>query len=100
MGIVQLLNSYNILIPRYVIENILDVKLVGVFASISYLLTIIDLFMNAISQNIIVRIKNAILNKDYNTLYKYTNSYLLITSLIMGLIIIIPIYLLKDIIIG
>ncbi|MEX6365112.1 oligosaccharide flippase family protein [Staphylococcus haemolyticus] len=100
LGIVQLLNSYNILIPRYVIENILDVKLVGVFASISYLLTIIDLFMNAISQNIIVRIKNAILNKDYNTLYKYTNSYLLITSLIMGLIIIIPIYLLKDIIIG
>lgn len=57
LGIVQLLNSYNILIPRYVIENILDVKLVGVFASISYLLTIIDLFMNAISQNIIVRIK-------------------------------------------
>ncbi|MCH4388449.1 oligosaccharide flippase family protein [Staphylococcus haemolyticus] len=100
LGIVQLLNSYNILIPRYVIENILDVKLVGVFASISYLLTIIDLFMNAISQNIIVRIKNAILNKDYNTLYKYTNSYLLITSLIMGLISIIPIYLLKDIIIG
>ena len=31
--------------------------MVGVFASISYLLNIVDLFMNAISQNIIIKLK-------------------------------------------
>ena len=39
--------------------------MVGVFASISYLLNIVDLFMNAISQNIIIKIKNFIQNKEY-----------------------------------
>ncbi|PNZ70009.1 hypothetical protein E2556_02065 [Staphylococcus croceilyticus] len=100
LGIVQLLNSYNILIPRYVIERVLDVKLVGVFASISYLLTIIDLFMNAVSQNIIVRIKNAILKKDYEKLIKYTNKDVFLMSLLLGLIVIIPVYFFKDLIIG
>ncbi|WP_270667630.1 lipopolysaccharide biosynthesis protein [Staphylococcus hominis] len=100
LGIVQLLNSYNILIPRYVIENFLSIKLVGVFASISYLLTIIDLFMNAISQNIIVKIKNAILNKNYKFLFKYTNREVFLTSVLLGVIVIVPVYFFKDIIIG
>ncbi|MFG0935308.1 hypothetical protein ACF91D_32190, partial [Staphylococcus sp. 231237_7MaSpsaltlick] len=35
LGFVQLLNSYNILIPRYIIEHKLTLDLVGIFASIS-----------------------------------------------------------------
>src|SRR5699024_1684663 len=53
LAIVQVINSYNVLIPRYFIEHFVSVEILGVFAAISYLLTIVDLFMNAISQNII-----------------------------------------------
>lgn len=92
LGIVQLLNSYNILIPRYVIENILSVEMVGIFASISYLLTIIDLFMNAISQNIIVNIKNYIKNGDFIKLKRFINKDVFIVSLLLVIVLLVPIY--------
>ncbi|QKQ28722.1 oligosaccharide flippase family protein [Staphylococcus hominis] len=100
LGFVQMINSYNIMIPRYVIEGILSVKMVGVFASISYLLTIVDLFMNAISQNIIIKIKNFIQNKEYKKLTKYINRDVFLYSIVLGVIVIIPVYFLKDFIIG
>src|SRR5699024_10635107 len=92
LGIVQLLNSYNILVPRYVIESILSVKMVGIFASISYLLTIIDLFMNALSQNIIVNVKNNIENGNFIKLKRFINKGVFIVSLVLVLVLIIPIY--------
>ena len=100
LGFVQMINSYNIMIPRYVIEGILSVKMVGVFASISYLLNIVDLFMNAISQNIIIKIKNFIQNKEYKKLTKYINRDVFLYSIVLGVIVIIPVYFLKDFIIG
>jgi len=65
LAIVQVINSYNVLIPRYFIEHFVSVEILGVFAAISYLLTIVDLFMNAISQNIILDIKDSIKNYKY-----------------------------------
>ncbi|WP_017723016.1 lipopolysaccharide biosynthesis protein [Staphylococcus xylosus] len=92
LGIVQLLNSYNILIPRYVIESILSIKMVGIFASISYLLTIIDLFMNAISQNIIVNIKNNIGSGNFTKLRRFINKDIFIVSIVLVIVLIMPIY--------
>ncbi|WP_438327360.1 lipopolysaccharide biosynthesis protein [Staphylococcus pseudintermedius] len=96
LGVVQLVNAYNILIPRYAIEKFLNVSLVGIFASVSYLLTIIDLFMNAISQNIIIRIKDSFNNKRYGELEKYIFKKVPIYSAFIGLMIIIPVYFFKD----
>ncbi|MGX0125507.1 lipopolysaccharide biosynthesis protein [Staphylococcus hominis] len=100
LGFVQMINSYNIMIPRYIIENFLSLKLVGVFASISYLLTIIDLFMNAISQNIIVRIKSYVNKKEFIKLSKYINKDIFLYSIILGFIVILPVIFLKDLLIG
>lgn len=100
LGFVQMINSYNIMIPRYIIENSLSLKLVGVFASISYLLTIIDLFMNAISQNIIVRIKSYVNKKEFIKLSKYINKDIFLYSIILGFIVILPVIFLKDLLIG
>lgn len=100
LGFVQMINSYNIMIPRYIIENFLSLKLVGVFASISYLLTIIDLFMNAISQNIIVRIKSYVDKKEFIKLSKYINKDIFLYSIILGFIVILPVIFLKDLLIG
>src|SRR5699024_6677542 len=65
LAIVQVINSYNVLIPRYFIEHFVSVEILGVFAAISYMLTIVNLFMNAISQNIILDIKDSIKNYKY-----------------------------------
>ncbi|MCH4518265.1 oligosaccharide flippase family protein [Staphylococcus haemolyticus] len=100
LGFVQMINSYNIMIPRYIIENFLSLKLVGVFASISYLLTIIDLFMNAISQNIIIRIKSYVDKKEFIKLSKYVNKDIFLYSIILGFIVILPVMFLKDLLIG
>ncbi|EIT1270097.1 hypothetical protein L1G63_000821 [Staphylococcus pseudintermedius] len=96
LGVVQLVNAYNILIPRYAIEKFLNVSLVGIFASVSYLLTIIDLFMNAISQNIIIRIKDSFNNKRYGELEQYIFKKVPTYSAFIGLMIIIPVYFFKD----
>lgn len=84
LGIVQLLNSYNILIPRYVIEDKLSIAAIGIFAAISYLLTIIDIFMNAISQNFIVSIKSKIKNNQFSKLRKFILRDVLIASVVLG----------------
>lgn len=86
LGIVQLLNSYNILIPRYIIEYKLSLKEVGIFAAISYLLTVVDLFMNSISQNIIISIKNKISNNKYDELKKFLKIKVTAISFIIGLL--------------
>lgn len=86
LGIVQLLNSYNILIPRYIIENLLSLKAVGIFASISYLLTIMDLFMNAISQNFISSIKEAANRNEIVKLRNFINKQVLLSSFILGIV--------------
>ncbi|MHD0449428.1 oligosaccharide flippase family protein [Staphylococcus cohnii] len=86
LGVVQLLNSYNILIPRYLIENFLSLKDVGIFASISYLLTIMDLFMNAISQNFITSIKESVNKNEMRKLKKFMNKHVLMSSFMMGIV--------------
>ncbi|MES3712579.1 oligosaccharide flippase family protein [Staphylococcus ureilyticus] len=86
LGVVQLLNSYNILIPRYLIENFLSLKDVGIFASISYLLTIMDLFMNAISQNFITSIKESVNKNEIKKLKKFMNKHVLMSSLMLGIV--------------
>ncbi|MEB7965762.1 lipopolysaccharide biosynthesis protein [Mammaliicoccus sciuri] len=93
LGFVQLLNSYNILIPRYIIEHKLTLDLVGIFASISYLLTIVDLFMNAISQNIIIEIKNKVKLKSFEDLENFLRKKVSLISITLGLILIIMIHL-------
>lgn len=100
LGIVQLLNSYNILIPRYVIERFVNVEAVGIFASISYLLTVIDLFMNAISQNIVIKIKNTISNSNYKKLLAYINRDVFIFSILLGALVIVPVYFFNEFIVG
>lgn len=100
LGFVQMINSYNIMIPRYIIESFLSVKLVGVFASISYLLTIIDLMMNAISQNIIIKVKNYVKNNEFVKLSKYINKDIFLYSLLLGIVVLIPILFLKEFLIG
>lgn len=86
LGVVQLLNSYNILIPRYIIENKLSLESVGIFAAISYLLTIVDLFMNSVSQNIIITIKNKIKSGNFDELKTFLKFKVTFLSLIIGLI--------------
>ncbi|MEB5677410.1 polysaccharide biosynthesis C-terminal domain-containing protein [Mammaliicoccus sciuri] len=93
LGFVQLLNSYNILIPRYIIEHKLTLDLVGIFASISYLLTIVDLFMNAISQNIIIEIKNKVKTKSFEDLENFLRKKVSLISITLGLILIFMIHL-------
>ncbi|MBB4832127.1 O-antigen/teichoic acid export membrane protein [Staphylococcus hominis] len=84
LGIVQLLNSYNILIPRYVIERYLSLEAVGIFASISYLLTIIGIFMNALSQNFIVSVKRDVANNNFEKVKKFVNQNSLLAALLLG----------------
>ena len=84
LGIVQLLNSYNILIPRYVIEKYLSLEAVGIFASISYLLTIIGIFMNALSQNFIVSVKRDVANNNFEKVKKFVNQNSLLAALVLG----------------
>lgn len=96
LGIVQLLNSYNILIPRYVIEDKLSITAIGIFAAISYLLTIIDIFMNAISQNFIVSIKSKIKNNQFSKLRKFILRDVLIASVVLGGVVVITSYLFGD----
>ena len=84
LGIVQLLNSYNILIPRYVIEKYLSLEAVGIFASISYILTIIGIFMNALSQNFIVSVKRDVANNNFGKVKKFVNQNSLLAALVLG----------------
>ncbi|PTK79253.1 lipopolysaccharide biosynthesis protein [Staphylococcus haemolyticus] len=84
LGIVQLLNSYNILISRYVIEKYLSLEAVGIFASISYLLTIIGIFMNALSQNFIVSVKRDVANNNFEKVKKFVNQNSLLAALVLG----------------
>lgn len=84
LGIVQLLNSYNILIPRYVIEKYLSLEAVGIFASISYILTIIGIFMNALSQNFIVSVKRDVANNNFGKVKKFVNQNFLLAALVLG----------------
>lgn len=88
LGFVQLLNSYNVLIPRYLIENKLSISAIGIFAAISYLLTIVDLFMNAISQNFIINIKNKIKNNKLLELKRFITINVISISLVFGGIIV------------
>ncbi|WP_305807494.1 oligosaccharide flippase family protein [Staphylococcus hominis] len=85
LGFVQMINSYNIMIPRYIIENFLSLKLVGVFASISYLLTIIDIFLYSIILGFIVILpviflKDLLIGMIYGDFYKHYSNVLLIIS--------------------
>jgi len=88
LAFVQLINSYNIYIPRYFIEGVLSIELVGIFAAISYLLTIVDLFMNAMSQNIILDLKEYISKNQFKQLKKFILIKMPVISLI--LIIVLP----------
>ncbi|RIO10857.1 hypothetical protein BUZ94_03850 [Mammaliicoccus sciuri] len=93
LGFVQLLNSYNILLPRYIIEQKLTVQLVGVFAAISYLLTIVDLFMNSLSQNIILSIKSKLEDKQYQSLINFLRYKVSLISILIGCLLTAFIYL-------
>ncbi|MCE4991090.1 hypothetical protein BUZ20_03080 [Staphylococcus haemolyticus] len=96
LGIVQLLNSYNILIPRYVIERYLSLEAVGIFASISYLLTIIGIFMNALSQNFIVSVKRDVANNNFGKVKKFVNQNSLLAALVLGGVSILSTYFLGE----
>ena len=64
LGIVMTLASLNINIPRYILEQKLGTAELGIFASLAYLLTAINLIVIALGQSVCTRMARLFANGD------------------------------------
>jgi O-antigen/teichoic acid export membrane protein len=56
LGLVMMLNSLNTNVPRYILENRLGVAELGIFASLAYMLTAMNLIILALGQSVSARL--------------------------------------------
>ncbi|WP_414047247.1 lipopolysaccharide biosynthesis protein [Macrococcus equi] len=92
LGFVQMIVSLNTNIPRYYLEFFEDVKTLGLFSSIAYLLVIFNLFASSISQFFLPQLHE--LNKQGNlgALKNYLNRKMNFYVIIIGITITIFLY--------
>ncbi|MRE71915.1 lipopolysaccharide biosynthesis protein [Mammaliicoccus sciuri] len=94
LGIVQALMSFSSSIPKYLLDIYGDVKLIGIFSAIVYLITIVNLFMSTLNQTLLPYIKseyiknqdkfNKTINIYCNTLFLIITLFLVILSFLIG----------------
>jgi O-antigen/teichoic acid export membrane protein len=64
LGVVMTLGSLNINAPRYILEQKLGTAELGIFASLAYLLTVINLIVIALGQSVCARMARLFANRE------------------------------------
>lgn len=65
LSLSSMIGSLTVQFPRYVLKNTQSLSVLGIFSSISYVLVILGMFSNSISQVFLPRLKNYAENKNY-----------------------------------
>ncbi|ANU20079.1 hypothetical protein BBI15_07550 [Planococcus plakortidis] len=92
LGLVQMIFSANVNIPRYVLEYFEGPKVLGFFSAIMYIITVSNLFMNSVSQVFLPKISRLYKDKNYKKIKEITYIYLSSTALVLGFLMIILTY--------
>lgn len=83
LGIVTMVGSLNTNIPRYFIENLLSLEILGIFGAISYILVGTNKFTTAISQTISPRLAKYYAEKDIKS-FMYLFVKILSVNILLG----------------
>ncbi len=70
MGVIALLTSLNINIPRYIIEAKLGIEQLGIFSALSYVMVAENIIVNALGQSIIHKMAVAYIEKQRGRFYR------------------------------
>lgn len=98
MGIVTLIASLTLNIPRYFLEHRASIELLGIFGSLIYLISIITKFTNSLSQILSPKLVNAFNKKKFNAFKKLALIGVSL-NIFIGLALLIVVYTFGDIII-
>lgn len=92
LGIVAMLFSFTINVPRYVLEHYESTKVLGYFSAVLYILTVSNLFQIAISQVFLPKL--SVLYQEQNKQYfqKYLWRKLMVFSVALGISMLIVIF--------
>ncbi|TDM14915.1 oligosaccharide flippase family protein [Macrococcus bovicus] len=85
LGIVQAIYTYSANIPKFALEKFYSIELVGILSALLYIITIVNLLMNTISQTFLPYMKKLYKN-DKKKFNKYLHIYLNLIALAIGLI--------------
>lgn len=91
LGIVSLLNSLNVNIPRYFVEHFEGLEQLGYFAAISYIMLVGNLIISSLGQAASPRLARYLFTGDTSS-FKRLLMKLLLIGLLLGLIGIIVVY--------
>lgn len=86
LGLVQMIFSINSNIPRYILEYYENAEILGYFAAIMYITTIVNLFVSSISQVFLPKLSSVFLAGKIKLFKKYLNFYLLSVSILISIL--------------
>ncbi|MFC3420033.1 lipopolysaccharide biosynthesis protein [Salinicoccus hispanicus] len=96
LGLVLMIVSFQSNFPRYVIEHLLGVEVLGYFSAVSYLLVLGNTLMLAVTQTFLPSLSRYLSNKNYNKFKKRVFAELNILAISIGLTAIILCYFLGE----
>ena len=83
LGVVMMLASLNINVPRYILEQKLGTAELGIFASLAYLLTAINLIVIALGQSVCTRMARLFADSDISR-FKALLGKLILFAAVLG----------------
>ncbi|MDG0826064.1 lipopolysaccharide biosynthesis protein [Staphylococcus equorum] len=83
LGVAQFLMSFASSIPKLLLDYSVNVEMVGIFSAITYLITVMNLFMNSLNQALLPYMKKIFIEKRI-LFFRTINMYSLIFSVFIG----------------
>lgn len=87
LGLTMFIVSFNASFPRYVLEEFFSIEVLGIFSTIAYLAVVGNLFITAITQNLLPKLREVVEKKEFNTLDKIIFRYCPIIVVLVSIII-------------
>lgn len=91
LGVTQMFYSFGASIPKYFIERLDSIEVVGIFSALLYFMTIFNLFMNSVFQTLLPYGKDFYFNQR-NLFNKILFIYAPLSMIFISIIMVIPIY--------
>lgn len=100
LGIVAMLFSFTVNIPRYVLEHYESTTILGYFSAILYILTVSNLFQTAISQVFLPKLSKLYNENKKNEFKVFLWKKLMLTSCLLGFIMLLIVFIFDKQILG
>ncbi len=97
LGFVQMIFSFNVFYPRYLLEFFESTEILGYFSAIAYILVVGNILMNAVSQNFLPYLSREVKINNYKKFKRVVFIDLSLFSLFLGVLLILFSYLFGEI---